>query len=63
MVMPEMNGIELFKRLTELRKNLKVLYISGYTDNAHMRPFVQKPFTLEGLVSSIREVLDSVGKT
>src|SRR5262245_45714331 len=40
MIMPEMNGHELFLRLTECRRDLRVLYMSGYSDNA-MKPFVQ----------------------
>ena len=58
-VMPEMNGLELFGRLSELRDDLKVLYISGYTDSA-VAPFVQKPFTPESLAMAAREVLGSI---
>ena len=47
--------------------NLKILFISGYTDDAVFRAgvlegdvaFLQKPFTLRGLASKIRDVLDA----
>jgi PAS domain S-box-containing protein len=65
-VMPEMGGGELVKRLEELRPDMKVLYISGYTreelrrrgvDGAGAR-FLHKPFTSEDLMRRIRQVLD-----
>ncbi len=64
-VMPEMNGRELFLKAKEMRPGLKVLYMSGYTDNviAHRGvlekgiAFLQKPFTVEALTSKVREVL------
>ncbi len=65
-VMPEMNGRELFNRAAEKRPSLKVLYMSGYTDNviAHRGvldegvQFIQKPFTVQGLSTKVREVLE-----
>jgi hypothetical protein len=64
-VMPEMGGGELVERLTALRSDLKVLYISGYTSDEVLRrgvhgdrtPFLHKPFTSEGLMRRVREVL------
>jgi len=66
-VMPEMGGVELARRLTALRPRLKVLFVSGYTDDAIIRhgvlgqrvSFLQKPFTNEGLLRSVRDVLDA----
>ena len=66
-VMPEMNGIELEKMIRELKPNLKCLFISGYTDNAIVHHgvldegicFLQKPFTLNGLATKVKEALES----
>jgi two-component system, cell cycle sensor histidine kinase and response regulator CckA len=66
-IMPGMNGRELAQRISEIRPNVKVLYMSGYTENvigsngtldAGVR-LLQKPFTLRDLKSKVREVLDS----
>jgi PAS domain S-box-containing protein len=65
-VMPGTSGPELTRRLVEQRPALKVIYMSGYTDDAiahHgvLKPgiaFVHKPFTGEALGRKIREVLD-----
>lgn len=70
-VMPKMNGWELAKRLTLRRPDTKVLYCSGYADDAVVRQglldpevnFLRKPFTLETLQRSLREVLNSNPKT
>ena len=64
-VMPEMGGGELVERLTDLRPDLKVLYISGYTNDEVVRRgvpradthFLHKPFTSEGLMRRVREAL------
>jgi two-component system, cell cycle sensor histidine kinase and response regulator CckA len=62
-VMPGMNGRELYERLREGCPSLKVLFISGYADDvldqvgAGGVPFLQKPFTADGLVSKVREVM------
>ncbi len=66
LVMPRMGGVELAARLTALRPTMKVLYVSGYTDNAVLHhgilesglPFVQKPFVPETLAQRVRQVLD-----
>jgi len=64
-VMPEMSGKELENRLHKSYPDLKVLYMSGYTDNviAHHGVldkgviFIQKPFTKEDLLQKVREAL------
>jgi PAS domain S-box-containing protein len=65
-VMPGMSGYELAKLLKPLYPEIKVLYMSGYTDDAIVRHgvlekgvnYIQKPFTMEGLARKVREVLD-----
>ncbi|MDY7040589.1 MAG: ATP-binding protein, partial [Chloroflexota bacterium] len=65
-VMPEMGGRELAEHLTALHPEMKVLYASGYTDDAIVHrdvferdtAFLQKPFTPEALMRKVREVLD-----
>ncbi len=65
-IMPEMGGRVLAERLGSARPDLKVLFVSGYTDDAVLRAgvrqasraFLQKPFTPAGLVQKVREVLD-----
>ena len=68
-VMPEMGGTEAAGRLSSLRPDLKVLFLSGYADDAVHRhgvlapgtAFLQKPFVLETLARKVREVLDASG--
>ncbi|MBK8169427.1 MAG: response regulator [Sandaracinaceae bacterium] len=65
-VMPRMNGRELATRLLTMRPSLRVLYMSGHTDDAALRQgvlhegvaFLQKPITPEDLSQKVREVLD-----
>lgn len=70
-VMPRMQGSELARRLLAMRPRLKVLFMSGYTDNMVLQhgvleagtAFLQKPFTAELLERKLREVLDSGART
>ena len=63
--MPGMNGKELYIQAVAKQAGLKVLYMSGYTDNviAHRGvleegvAFIQKPFNVLSLASKVREVL------
>jgi PAS domain S-box-containing protein len=65
-VMPGASGPELTKRLVEQRPGLKVIFMSGYTEDAIVRhgvlnpgiAFLHKPFTSETLGRKLREVLD-----
>jgi CheY-like chemotaxis protein len=64
-VMPGMGGREMVKQLIETRPETKVLYLSGYTEDAIVSDgsiekgtaFLQKPFTLQSLSRKVREVL------
>jgi PAS domain S-box-containing protein len=66
-IMPGMNGRELAQRISEIRPNVKVLYMSGYTENVighngmldNGVRLLQKPFNLRDLKSKVREVLDA----
>jgi PAS domain S-box-containing protein len=66
-VMPGMSGRELAQQLSASRPETKVLYLSGYTEDAIMnegtieagKAFLQKPFTLQNLSRKVREVLES----
>ncbi|MBW2703755.1 MAG: response regulator [Deltaproteobacteria bacterium] len=65
-VMPNSSGKELAGKLLAKRPNIKVLYMSGYTDNAIVHHgvldpgthFVQKPFSVDSLAQKVREVLN-----
>ncbi len=65
-VMPGMSGRQLAERCWQIRQDFKVLYMSGYTDNAIVQHgvleedmnYIQKPFTVDDLARKVREVLD-----
>jgi two-component system cell cycle sensor histidine kinase/response regulator CckA len=67
-VMPEMSGRELAEQFAEFRPASKVLYMSGYTNDAIVRhgilrpgiAYLQKPFSPDALARKVREVLDFV---
>jgi len=66
-VMPQISGPVLFRQLVELRPQLRVLCMSGYTDDSIVRhgvlqadlAYLQKPFTADSLGRKVREVLDA----
>ena len=66
-VMPRVSGSALIEELTSIRPGVKVLYMSGYTDDAVVHrgalepgtSFIQKPFSPSGLARKVREVLES----
>ena len=65
-VMPEMNGKQLFELARGKNPDLKVLFMSGYTDDVVVHRgvldegtnFIQKPFTLDALAAKVQEILD-----
>jgi CheY-like chemotaxis protein len=67
-VMPQLSGVDLVERLKTVRPQLKVLYMSGYTDSTVVRHgvaesevnYLQKPFTPDLLTRKVRSLLDQV---
>ena len=65
-LMPKMGGIELAERLSTLRPELKVLYTSGYNDSGGSLQrvagsrYLQKPYAMEDLARTLRELLDAI---
>jgi PAS domain S-box-containing protein len=66
-VLSQMSGRELAQRLAQLRPEMKVLYMSGYSEDAIVQhgvlgsgtSFLQKPFNTETLITKVREILDT----
>jgi FixJ family two-component response regulator len=64
--MPQTSGPELATRLTKLRPDMNVIFMSGYTDDTVVRhgmmgvdhAYLQKPITSASLTSKVRQVLD-----
>jgi CheY-like chemotaxis protein len=70
MVMPGMSGRQVAEALEQQRPAMRVLYLSGYTENAIVQrgtlgtdlPFLQKPYTMQGLLRKVRQLLDQPAK-
>jgi len=66
-IMPKIDGVEFIKRTRENRKNVKVIFISGYAEDSlnnsivqnQYTYFLQKPFTLKDLALKVKEVIDN----
>ena len=66
--MPRMGGRELAERFASRRPEARLLFVSGYTDDAALReslrhrdtPFLQKPYALEALARAARQALDGL---
>jgi len=66
-IMPDMNGRDLYERITKLREGVRVLFTSGYTDDVIARHgilergfhFLQKPFDTASLLREVRDALES----
>ncbi len=68
-VMPELGGRELAEGALKLRPGIKVMFMSGHTQDLVLKegvqkgtPFLQKPFTAAALAQKVREALDSAAK-
>jgi PAS domain S-box-containing protein len=70
-IMPELSGWDLAQQMVKLRPGIKVLYMSGYTDEMIVHhgvldegiAYLQKPYTTDRLVERVREVLDPPDQT
>ncbi len=68
-VIPGMNGRELYRKIAETRPDLPVLFMSGYTQNVISQhgvlepgvALLQKPFSVKELARRVREVLEDKG--
>ena len=65
-IMPGINGLELYKKITDTWPDIKVMYMSGYTDDVMVNfgmpkeeiHLLQKPFKVHALTKMIRQILD-----
>ena len=65
MVMPDYNGLETFRELKKINKNIKVIVLSGYSMNDEINTtinegalgFVQKPVSLKVLIAALKEAM------
>lgn len=65
-VLPRMSGLALVKEMQQLKPDVRVLYVSGYTENAFLQAgtfdpgmeLLEKPFAPEALVRRVRAILD-----
>jgi two-component system cell cycle sensor histidine kinase/response regulator CckA len=65
-MMPGLGGRELFEYVSKRHPAMKVLYVSGYTDDAFQGKhiggtFLQKPFLLDTLAKKVKEILERSG--
>jgi two-component system, cell cycle sensor histidine kinase and response regulator CckA len=69
-IMPDLNGKELFEQLSEVRQGLAILYMSGYPADVISTHgaldsginFLRKPFSVHELTAKVRQLLDSRGR-
>jgi two-component system cell cycle sensor histidine kinase/response regulator CckA len=69
-VMPDMGGVELSRRISGAHPDVRIMYMSGYTEGDKLQPgvrnspypFLQKPFSPESLAVRIREALDRASR-
>ena len=69
-VMPDMGGVELSARVARAHPDMRIVYMSGYTEGDKLQPglrnspypFLQKPFSPENLAVRIRETLDRAAR-
>ena len=63
-LMPEMNGVDAYKKMAEINPNLKVLFVSGYSENQEIEDlkqsehidFLQKPFMPQDLLKKTKDL-------
>jgi DNA-binding NtrC family response regulator len=70
MVLTDGNGRDVARQVVDSHPNIRVLYVSGYADDVLIRGipeqgfhFLQKPFSLRGLLAKVRTILDAPAST